>query len=77
MTNTIVHDQPAPTQAAVGVADGEGLALAATWGHEDAMDGIDRRGSWYYRVGGAYHGAYNEGYDNALARMGCQHANTK
>jgi hypothetical protein len=38
-------------------------ALAHQWGQEDALEGLDLRGSQYFLIGDAAWRAYNDGYD--------------
>jgi hypothetical protein len=41
-------------------------ALAHQWGQEDALAGVDLRGSQYFLIGDAAWHAYNDGYDVGL-----------
>ena len=40
--------------------------LAHQWGQEDALEGVDLRGSQYFTVGDTAWHAYNDGYDVGL-----------
>lgn len=69
MTNAIVHDAPPTAQPVVVVQESDGLDMAWTWGHEDATEGIDQRGSWYWWPGTQLWHQYNAGYTAAVAKM--------
>lgn len=50
------------TDARVNFDASDLLEQAHAWGHEDATEGVDQRGSAFFFLGSAAWRAYNDGY---------------